>query len=184
MHPKKAHDADGPPACAGYFIRGRYVIDGRTVRFGLCNNKLALFDRRRMGFPVVNDLDLPGMGEIEGHYQPVRKPGFESTRTGQLRAPLLHCAGDDRAAWLDRHRRYAAWEVGMNRRNAWPADPAGKRQMLKRLFRAAPRRDILAFLHSFILKWGFLDGRRGFILARDRGLYYRMIASCRRKARD
>ena len=54
---------------------GAISLDGRVLRHGLANNKLALFDRRAFVFPVVGDLDLPGMGEIEGHYQPVARFG-------------------------------------------------------------------------------------------------------------
>ena len=50
------------PACDGYFVKGRYVIDKRVLCHGLVNNKLALFERTRFVFPVVDDLDLPGMG--------------------------------------------------------------------------------------------------------------------------
>lgn len=59
-------------AADGYFVRGRYVVNGKVLRFGLQNKKLCLFDRTKMEFPVVDDLDITGMGEIEGHYQPVQ----------------------------------------------------------------------------------------------------------------
>ena len=164
--------AKGPPERAGYFVHGRYVIDGRVLRHGLVNNKLALFDRRRVAFPVVDDLGLPGMGEIEGHYQPV--PRMPGARLGQLDAPLWHRAYEG-GNWLARHRRYAAWEAGMNARGAWPRDPSAWRQALKTLFRAMPGRGAAAFLHSFVLKSGWRDGRRGFRLARDRWRYYALI---------
>ena len=156
----------------GYFVRGRYVVGGRPLRFGLHNNKLALFDRRRFAFPAVDDLGLPGMGEMEGHYQPVpRTPG---TQIGQLKVPLLHHAEE---GWDERHRRYAAWEAGMNVRGAWPADPVPWRQGFKRLFRALPGRPLWAFLHCYIVKAGALDGRAGLRLAAGRFRYYRMIAA-------
>lgn len=162
--------------CAGYFIKGLYVMDGKILKHGLHNNKIALLDRRMMEFPVVDDLDLPGMGEIEGHYQPVLKPAFRTVKIGALAAPLLHHAHDDPAGWEARHRRYAAWERGMNARNAWPADPVPWRQVLKRLFRAVPARPLWAFLHCYLLKASFLDGKQGFGLAAGRYRYYRMIA--------
>ncbi len=56
---------------AGFFIKSRYRIGQKILRFGFTNNKIALFHKSRMKFPVVDDLDIPGMGEIEGHYQPV-----------------------------------------------------------------------------------------------------------------
>lgn len=159
---------------AGYFIRGLYVMDGKIMKRGLTNNKIALFHRGMMMFPGVDDLDLPGMGEIEGHYQPVLKDEFRGRKIGRLNEPLLHYAyeGGD---WQERHERYAAWERGMNARNAWPADPVPARQVLKRLFRLLPGRGVAAFLHSYVLKGGFIEGKQGFKLSMDRHRYYGMI---------
>ena len=173
--PKLCDDIAGlfsvSPSCAGYFVRGLYVIDGRVLRHGIANNKLCLFDRRRIAFPVVGDLDLPGMGEVVGHYQPVLKGGG---KIGNIHAPLLHYAYEG-GGWEERHARYAAWERGMNARNAWPRDPVAWRQALKLMFRNMPLRAETAFVHSFILKAGFFDGYAGFQLARDRWRYYRQI---------
>lgn len=162
------------PDCAGYFVRGQYVVNGRRLRFGLQNNKLCLLDRRKMMFPEIDDIGVPGMGEIEGHYQPVFRGG-ESGKIGQIyRAEILHFAYD--RDWSGRHQRYAAWERGMNLRNAWPQDPVRWRQVLKQAFRNAPARGPVAFVHSYVLKLGFLDGATGLAMAKDRMRYYRMIA--------
>lgn len=169
--------ANGLPPCAGYFVKGRYVLEGKPLRFGLCNNKLALLDRRKTAFPVIDDLDIPGMGEMEGHYQPVLKAGHESDKIGQLRAALLHHAYGGRPEdWVRRHERYAAWERGMNAKNAWPADPVRGRHAVKKLFRATPFRPLIAFAHCYFLKSGWRDGYGGFRLALDRLRYYRMIS--------
>jgi len=162
------------PRCEGYFIAGRYVHGGRALRFGLRNHKLALLDRRCWRFPEVDDLDLPGMGEIEGHYQPVAvRPN--KARIGRLGAALLHEAGSDGPDWLARHQGYASWEAGMNARKAWPRDPVWWRQALKTLCRAMPGRATASFLHCYVLKAGFLDGKAGWQFARCRAGYYRMI---------
>lgn len=164
---------DGEPPCAGYFIRGRYMAEGRSLRWGLQNNKLALFDSRAFAFPVVDDLGLP-LGEIEGHYQPQAKiPG---AKIGRLQGHVLHYAGEDRARWLARHEKYAQWEAGMNRRKAWPCDPVKGREWAKRVFRALPLRATAAFLHSLIWCGGIRNGPAGWRQARDRYLYYRMVA--------
>jgi glycosyltransferase involved in cell wall biosynthesis len=170
------------PSCAGYFVPGCYVMDGKALRFGLRNRKLALFDRRLIAFPTVNDLDLPGMGEVEGHYQPALKS--VGMKLGALRHGLLHHAYESQEGWVERHRRYAAWEAGMNDRGAWPADPDPRRESIKRMFRRAPGRGAIAFLHSYVVRLGFLDGRRGFALARDRRRYYRMIAEASSRSRE
>ena len=169
------------PLCAGYFIKGRYVRGGRIMRFGLANEKLALLDKTRMMFPVVDDLDCPGMGEIEGHYQPVLRVGKENEKTGRLRHCLLHVAYDDEKAWRERHERYAEWEVCVSVLQAWPEDPNPWRQWLKEIFRSLPFRPQAAFIHSYILKAGFLDGVNGYKMARDRYSYY---ATIQRLSRD
>lgn len=170
-------------SCAGYFVRGCYISQGKLLRHGLHNNKLVLFDRRKIEFPVIDDLDCDGMGEMEGHYQPVLKPQHKQNKIGQLKHVMLHEALDDHAAWLRRHERYARWEAGMNAKNAWVHDPVPFRQCLKVLFRNAPCRPFIAFLHAYILKRGFLDGREGFKFAASRALYYRLVAKAS-KAQD
>ncbi len=69
----------------------------------------------------------------------------------------------------------------MNARRAWPRDPVAVREVLKRVFRGLPGRGAMAFTHSYVFRLGFLDGRAGFSLARDRWRYYRMIAAASSK---
>lgn len=165
---------------AGYFIRSRYIIDGRVLRFGLQNNKLCLLNRHKMKFPLLNDIDIEGMGEIEGHYQPVRRSYFAREKIGRLKGFMLHDAYSDMRSWAARHARYARWEAEMNRRWAWPQEPVLMRDILKSIFRYMPLRDYAAFLHSYILKLGFLDGVPGWKLAKSRYIYYRMIRQMER----
>jgi glycosyltransferase involved in cell wall biosynthesis len=163
------------PQTAGFFIRGQYLWNGKTLNYGLQNNKLALFNRHKIAFPVVNDLDIPGMGEIEGHYQPILKPEFKHEKLGQLKSPLLHHAYEDQTAWESRHQRYAAWEAGMNAKNAWPADPIPWRNFAKKTLRKSKFRPEITFLYSYIVKRGFLDGKSGLAFALSRRKYARMI---------
>lgn len=160
---------------AGYFVAGTYFWRGKILRHGLKNNKVVLFNRRKCAYPVIDDLDIPGMGEMEGHYQPAPLPQFSGEGLGQLRHTLLHDAAQDEAQWLERHRRYAAWERGMNERGAWPVDPVPARQRMKTIFRALPLRGFMAFLHCYLWKRGFMDGAAGFDFARKRAAYYQMI---------
>ena len=95
---------------------------------------------------------------------------------GQLKTPLIHEAHENLQDWEARHVRYARWEAGMNAKNAWPLDPAAWRQFLKLAFRALPFRGMLAFMHCYVLKMGFLDGLAGYRFARMRARYYQMIS--------
>ena len=161
---------------AGYFVKGRYIWNGRLLKHGLVNNKLALFNRHKMEFPAIDDLDIDGMGEMEGHYQPVLKLEYEHEPIGWLSQPLYHYAYEDKAKWRDRHLRYATWEAGMITRNAYPADPIPLREAVKNIFRKLPLRGLFAFLHSYILKLGFLDGKAGYDFALSRLLYYKAVS--------
>ena len=157
---------------AGYFVKGRYIFEGKALRFGLCNNKLALLDRRYVAFPVVDDLGIYGMGEIEGHYQPVLKAGQQHASIGQLKAALDHYAYEDKGRWAERHRRYALWEQRMTDAQAWPAD----QRLIKTVFQRLPFKALAAFLHSYVLKLGVLDGCAGYRFACTRWRYYRLMA--------
>ncbi len=160
---------------SGFFVKGQYVWKGKVLKHGLTNNKLALFDRRKIEFPVIDDLDIEGMGEIEGHYQPILKEKFQHDAIGQITSPLLHYAYEDEGAWLRRHEQYAKWESEMIKRNVWPEDPVRVRQVLKKITRTSALRPCLIFLYSYIFKLGFLDGKAGFEFALSRKKYCKMV---------
>lgn len=157
---------------AGYFLTGRYTAKGKVLRFGAPNQKIALFDRSQMMFPVVDDLDIPGMGEMEGHYQPVLRGDGQ---IGALKAALLHDTLDDQHAWVFRHEKYARWEAGMNMKQAWPQDPVALREFLKAKMRSSKFRAQIYFAHAYIAKLGFLDGKAGLDLAKRKSAYYQKI---------
>lgn len=165
-----------PRSHAGYFVRGYNVVNGRKLRFGQHNNKLALFNRQKMTFPPVDDLNIKGGNEVEGHYQPVIIPDISKGKAiGKFKCGLLHHIYESGEDWKTRHSRYASWERGMSLKKAWPEDPVPLRQALKEFLRGAPLRPYLVFIYGYIVKGGFLDGTAGFRFARDRYRYYKTI---------
>lgn len=154
---------------AGYFVKGRYVVKGKPLKYGLKNKKLCLIDKRKMMFPMVEDLAIEGMGEIEGHYQPVMRKGAYGS-IGSLQSSLLHHAYDDFVRYKDRHQGYREWEEGIKKLTI--NDPVFYRRVMKSIFSVLPRRDIIAFAHSYIMLLGFLDGKAGWFHARCRYDYY------------
>ncbi len=162
-------------AAAGYFVKGAYVMNGKVLRFGLKNKKLCLFDRRKIEFPVIDDLDIEGMGEIEGHYQPVLKKNMKGT-IGVLKNPVLHHALQDQKRYVEKHAGYAVWERTMRARQAYPSENVFTRRAMKTMFSKLPFKPLAAFAHSYIACMGFLMGREGFLFAKKRYDYYRLIA--------
>jgi len=170
--------------CDGYFVKGSYVVNKKPLQFGLKNKKLCLFDRRTIEFPIVNDLDIPGMGEIEGHYQPVFKANTTG-KIGALKNPLLHHATENPDLYADRHAGYAQWEKEMRARKAYPREPQIHRRVLKKIFSMMPFRAAAAFAHSYVFMGGFLDGYAGYVHAKNRYRYYKSIeASNKEMVRD
>lgn len=164
------------PQAAGFYIKGLYKAGNKILKHGLSNLKLCLFDKTKLEFPIVDDLDIPGMGEMEGHYQPVLKAGYEGLKIGRLESFLIHDAYDDERAWIFRHQKYARWEAGMNMKKAWPSESASFRGRVKSLLRQSRFRPQIVFLTSFILFKGFLDGNEGFEFAERKARYYKLIS--------
>lgn len=160
---------------AGYFIKARYQLGDKVLRFGLCNNKISLINRHKMKFPEVKDLHFTGMGEVEGHYQPVLRAGYHKEKIGQLKQHLIHKVDLDSQDWFEKHRLYAKWEAKMDKGSLWPKENRMGRRILKAVFKSLPCRQMIAFLHSYIVKLGILDGWEGLDLALSRYRYYKMI---------
>jgi glycosyltransferase involved in cell wall biosynthesis len=163
----------GSPEHAGYFAALDYVFLGRTLRHGHRVHKLVLFDRRRGSFHDYPDLDAANMWEVEGHYQP-RLTGS----VGALRGRILHKDHDSLYHWFERHNRYSDWEAVLNAKGALehPEETqTAVRRTLKRVFARLPLKGAPAFVDSYILRRGFLDGRAGFHYALARAFYYWQI---------
>lgn len=157
---------------AGFFVQGRFQIDGRILRFGVSNSKLALIHRKRITFPVIDDLDVDGMGEIEGHYQPILIDDKSNYKMGRLKNAIIHDAIDCWGDWREKHERYAAWSRGVNARNILPDDPRMCVRLCKKVFLFIPLKRVFYFGYAYALRLGFLDGKYGFILAKEKALYY------------
>jgi glycosyltransferase involved in cell wall biosynthesis len=155
---------------AAYDINLLYRFAGRYLRHGHVVTKRSLLDVRHARFPQVNDLDAPGIREVEGHYQP------ESDRTvGVLKARIVHDDRDPVSSWFARHNRYSDWEAHLRIAPAARREIASKRSAKGRIFDAVPFKPALFFAYAYILKAGFLDGRAGFDYAVALSMYYWQI---------
>ena len=156
---------------AGYFVRGLYVTHGKVLKHGIQNKKLCLFDRTKIEFPVVDDLGLQGMGEIEGHYQPVLKTGIDA-KISALKNAVLHHALEDEDRYKSRHDGYAEWRKGMESRNAYPKDPVYYRQWLKSFYKILPFKPLFILVYFYIGRLGFLEYKNNIAIFREKRKYH------------
>jgi glycosyltransferase involved in cell wall biosynthesis len=155
---------------AGYFISLEYVFLNRPMKHGHRVDKLALIDRTVARWVEWDDLAAQNMWEVEGHYQPV-----VDGDVGRLENVIRHHDHDDLFHYFERHNRYSDWEalVRAERRIRPSAESQTlTRRVAKRWFDRTPGKGLLAFIHSYVLRSGYRDGRAGFHYALARGFYY------------
>jgi glycosyltransferase involved in cell wall biosynthesis len=161
------------PQHDAYFVQGQPVFGGQVLKHGRWNNKIVLFKKTAISYPEFPDLDISGMGEVEGHYQPKIIGSV-----GQIYSPLIHDCAENLDEWIDRHQRYATWQSEVEHRGMDLAvTETGWRALAKRAFQDSFGRAVVMFLDSYILKQGFLDGKAGLDYAVARGWYYWLISA-------
>jgi glycosyltransferase involved in cell wall biosynthesis len=142
--------------------------------FYLCYRNLFLgrWIKRSTMYPSWQ-LRLLRLGKVryrkEGHGQREVMTGS----AGYIRVPFDHEAFSKGIAdWIARHNAYSTNEVELIRRleteplRPWQLasfDPVRRRRAQKRLAARLPFRPLARFLHAYVLRGGFLDGRPGLL---------------------
>lgn len=163
--------AHGNPVGVGaYDILLHYRFAGRFLEHGHRVVKRSLLHRTAAEFPVVDDLDAPGIGMIEGHYQP--QTDLE-VRT--LQHPLMHDDRDPVSTWFARHNKYSDWEAYLRRHPDARRNIAAKRTRNGAIFDRIPFKPIAFFAYGYIARRGFLDGRAGLDYHLALAMYYWQI---------
>jgi glycosyltransferase involved in cell wall biosynthesis len=87
--------------------------------------------------------------------------------------------------WFERQiqyaRRDAEFEIESQRSSRshvalFSSDPLQRRMALKRIASFLPFRAFFYFFYSYVLRFGFLDGRDGFVFCRMKAVYQAMVA--------
>lgn len=100
---------------------------------------------------------------------------------GALQAHLHHFPFNKGIAyWFDRHNRYSSMEatakLGEQRQalrvaHLFSRDPIDRRRAIKQLGYRLPLRPLIVFLHLYVVRFGFLDGRAGCCFSLMRACY-------------
>lgn len=155
---------------AAYEINLSYKFAGRFLKHGHRVTKRSLLDVRKSSMPVIDDLNAPGIREVEGHYQAQSRGTI-----GHLKGLLFHDDVDPVSSWFDRHNRYSDWEAYLRLNDETRREIASKRTSKGSFFDRVPFKPIVFFLYSFIVRGGFRDGRPGLDYALALSMYYWQI---------
>ena len=164
------------PQADGYYLNRRFMFMGKWIRH--CGYypswNLRLFRHRLGRYERLHSGDT-GSGDNEVHEHVVLEG-----RSAHLANDLLHFAYPDIQTWVEKHNRYSNWEARVELEGTGrPAHGIGselsRRRKLKEWSRKLPFRPALRFIHSYVLKRGFLDGRQGYCFCRLLGIYEYLI---------
>lgn len=175
-----------PSAHRAYFIRKGFHFLGKRFRFGgFSFDAVLLIDRHHARFERLA-CDADDRLDMEVHERIIVDGSI-----GRLRTPLIHDDFKGLEAYLARHNHYSTWEARLRHRflqtGAWGQEGVQarlfgnaqeRRRFLKYVALRMPGEPLLWFIYHYVVRGGFLEGRRGLIASRIRANY---IADVRAK---
>lgn len=144
-----------------------YFFAGSELKFGQKPRKTVLLKVGSAAYPEINDLNSRGMGELEGHYQPSIDGKIRKFRT-----KIIHNDLDPVSTWMTRHVGYANWEAHLILNKEARFQVNKSKGVLGSYVHQLPLKPLAFFFYSYILKFGFLDGKAGFDYAFAKSWYY------------
>ena len=148
-----------------------YMFANKILKHGHKVTKRILLDKRKCSFPVLDDLNVKNMWEVEGHYQPIVLGSV-----GHLKGKLLHADPDSLFDYFSRHNRYSDWEAHLRLNSEDRAIVRKAKSFQGRIFDKIPGKPLIFFLYSYFFRLGFLDGKEGFNYALALAFYYWQIS--------
>ena len=177
---QEIREAIAQPRADGYHLNRRFWFLGGWIRhcgyFPSWN--LRLF-RHRLG--RYEKVEMPA-GDTSAEDNEVHEHVLLDGPSAYLGSPMDHYAFPSYAVWIEKHNRYSDWEAAVGRElhgergGATMADsptgsPLARKRWLKRVAGGLPGRPLLRFFYHYIIKQGFRDGWRGWVLSRSLAWY-------------
>jgi glycosyltransferase involved in cell wall biosynthesis len=163
---------------AGFYCCWKMMLDSRWLRRSDSFPKWQLRIVRRGRADFIDS----------GHGQ---KEGRVDGELGYVREPYLHYAlSKGWEAWWAKHNQYADEEAAdrLSRASSMSEllskDSSRRNRALKPVLSRIPGWPALRFLHMYLLKGGFLEGREGFAYCASMGWYEHLIRAKMRERRQ
>lgn len=166
-----------------YLCRKQFNFMGKALRFGGFSHSAVVLLRRTAGrFEQLLEDDPTGM-DMEVHER-IQVSG----RIGRFKNSLIHRDHKGLIAYLDRHNRYADWEAALRVRvlseghyahdgivGRLFGDYQQRRRAMKKLVMLMPAESLIWFFYHYVIRLGFLEGRRGLIACQIRKAYIQNV---------
>ncbi len=159
----------------GYYINRKVFFLGKWIRFGgkYPDWNLRLFQHKLGRYENLSTEDIPNTGDNEVHEHVILQG-----KSGYLKEDMLHIDFRDIYEWLARHNRYSNWEARVYYNILTGKDESGtiganllgnavqRKRFLKKIWVRLPFKPLLRFILFYVFRFGFLDGRAGYIYGR------------------
>ncbi|MDJ0573895.1 MAG: glycosyltransferase family 2 protein [Xenococcaceae cyanobacterium MO_234.B1] len=163
------------PEYQGYYINRKVFFLGKWIRFGgkYPDWNLRLFQHKLGRYENLSTEDIPNTGDNEVHEHVILQG-----KAGYLKEDMLHIDFRDIYEWLARHNRYSNWEARVYYNILTGKDESGtiranllgnavqRKRFLKKIWVRLPFKPLLRFIIFYFIRFGFLDGKAGYIYAR------------------
>ncbi|MGB7440741.1 MAG: glycosyltransferase family 2 protein [Coleofasciculaceae cyanobacterium] len=160
------------PQYEGYYLNRRVYFLGKWIRYGgkYPDWNLRLFQHKKGRYENLSTEEIPNTGDNEVHEHVVMKGAV-----GYLKNDMEHIDFKDIYHWLDRHNRYSNWEAkvyfnmltGKDDSDSIGAslfgDAVQRKRLLRKIWVWLPFKPTLRFIIFYFLRFGFLDGKAGYI---------------------
>ncbi|MFA6958633.1 MAG: glycosyltransferase family 2 protein [Thermoanaerobaculia bacterium] len=166
-----------------FLVMKAFHFLGRKFRWGgFSHSAVALFRTGKARFERLFD-DGPDGLDMEVHER-VLVDGA----VGRLMTPLIHQDFKGLEAYIERHNKYSTWEARLRHRyltsgkygeetiaSRLLGNSQERRRFLKAVIVRLPVESQLWFVYHFVLRLGFLEGRRGLIACQIRASYIAQV---------
>jgi glycosyltransferase involved in cell wall biosynthesis len=172
-----------PHAAEAFLITKGFHFLGQRFRYGgFSFSAVLLFRRGKARFERLVEDNAAAL-DMEVHERVI-----VDGSVGKLRTPLIHDDFKGLEAYIDRHNKYSTWEAKL-RHTYLTSGQYGessvkprlfgnsqeRRRWLKKIAIRMPLEPWLWFLYHYVLKLGFLEGRRGYIASQIRSQYISQV---------
>jgi len=163
-------DAIQTPTYVGYWLNYANFFQGRLLRFGVPQRKLALF---KVGTGLYERIEDRGWSDLdmEVHEHPILDGAI-----GKLHSRIRHEDFSDLSAFLNRHNKYSTWEAHryLEQIAGEAADGAKLtlRQQVKYALIESRWLSVIYFFYTYVLLGGVFDGSAGLHYAIYKARYF------------
>lgn len=163
------------PNYNGYYLNRKVFFLGKWIRYGgkYPDWNLRLFKHQKGRYENLKTEDIPNTGDNEVHEHVILEGSV-----GYLKYDMLHIDFRDIYHWLERHNRYSNWEARVYYNLLTGKDESGtiganlfgnavqRKRFLKKIWVRLPFKPTLRFILFYFIRFGFLDGRAGYVYGR------------------